>query len=343
MTSHSYIRKLAAESTPLYRYDQNEDFYSWQKRAKQKLEELLGLPFKKPENDNFKLGKSYSKDGFDFVPFTFESEDGYEVPVCMVKKSDLNKKSPICICLQGHSSGMHISLGEAIYEGDEKTIAGGRDFALRAAREGMVALAIEQRYMGKCGFGDRAVPACCASVDYSDGNQAMPALLMGRTPIGERVWDVSRTIDIVIKYLADEADVSRIICLGNSGGGTATFYSACMDERIDVAVPSCAVCTFDASIMAMNHCPCNFIPGIRKYFDMGDLGALVAPRRLVVVCGKQDPIFPLDGVNISFDLIKKAYAATDVEANCSLVVGSGGHQFYPDDAWPVIHKFVGEI
>ena len=81
MTSHSYIRKLAAESTPLYRYDPNEDFYSWQKRAKQKLEELLGLPLIKPKSDHFTIKEQEIKEGIEYIHFSFESEDGYEVVV----------------------------------------------------------------------------------------------------------------------------------------------------------------------------------------------------------------------------------------------------------------------
>lgn len=128
--------------------------------------------------------------------------------------------------------------------------------------------------------------------------------------------------------------------MGNSGGGTATFYASCMDERIRFSMPSCAVCTYEASIMAMNHCPCNFIPNIRRYFNMGDLGGLIAPRPLVVVCGKEDPIFPLDGVVETFALIRDAYKQFDKEELCHLIKGEGGHQFYPDEAWPVLKQMI---
>ena len=76
--------------------------------------------------------------------------------------------------------------------------------------------------------------------------------------------------------------------------------------------------------------------GIRKYFDMGDLGALIAPHRLVVVCGTEDPIFPLHGTEVSFEQIFSIYQYLGKEKLCRLVKGEGGHQFYPDEAWPVI-------
>ena len=72
----------------------------------------------------------------------------------------------------------------------------------------------------------------------------MAALLIGRTTVAERVWDVSRAIDAVAKYFP-QADSRRVVCVGNSGGGTTAFYAACLDKRICVAVLSCSVCTFE--------------------------------------------------------------------------------------------------
>ena len=92
-------------------------------------------------------------------------------------------------------------------------------------------------------------------------------------------------------------DMDRICMMGNSGGGTTTIYATALDTRIKAAMPSCALCGYYASIGAMQHCPCNYIPGIMKHFDMGDLAVMIAPKKLVVVCGKDDNIFPLDGVN----------------------------------------------
>ena len=190
--------------------------------------------------------------------------------------------------------------------------------------------------MGRLGDPESPTPGCVGGFK----NQAMPALLIGRTAIGERVWDISRTIDAVLAHFGDMVDENRIVCLGNSGGGTATFYASCLEKRISVSVPSCAVCTFEASIMAMNHCPCNYIPGIRKYFDMGDLAGLMAPRKLLIVCGKDDPIFPLPGVKESLKTAKNVFRAYGKEENCDLVIGDGGHQFYPDDAWPILRTYL---
>ncbi len=36
------------------------------------------------------------------------------------------------------------------------------------------------------------------------------------------------------------------------------------------------------------------------------------------------------------------YKAHGKEENCALVTGEGGHRFYADDTWPLIHKMSGK-
>jgi hypothetical protein len=43
-------QKLLAAIQPSMRYDEKEDFKSWQARADEKLKELLGLPYEKCED-----------------------------------------------------------------------------------------------------------------------------------------------------------------------------------------------------------------------------------------------------------------------------------------------------
>ena len=330
-----YINDIVKNISPSYAYDGVEDFSAWQKRARNKLEELLGLPLEKGECRPIIKAETETEE-YKRIDFEFESEPGYLVSCAMLVPKAVEAPAPAVICLQGHSSGMHISLGEAKFETDEATIAGGRDFAVRAVKEGFCAIAMEQRYMGTSGQSETGTPSCLDNRE----NSAMPALLLGRCAIGERVWDIMRLIDVLGKSFSDVADLSNLICMGNSGGGTVTFYASCLDERIKLSMPSCAICTFEASIMAMQHCSCNYIPGIRKYFNMGDMSGLIAPRKLVAVSGKNDPIFPIGGAESSFEITKKLYAAAGAEDVCRHIKGEGGHQFYPDDAWPVVHELL---
>ena len=102
--------------------------------------------------------------------------------------------------------------------------------------------------------------------------------MLGKTVVGERVWDVMRGIDLLQEQ--PEVDAGRIACMGNSGGGTVTFYAACLEERIGLAVPSCMFCTYADSIMRIRHCGDNYLPGMLRVAEIGDLAGLIAPRRL---------------------------------------------------------------
>ena len=103
------------------------------------------------------------------------------------------------------------------------------------------------------------------------------------------------------------------------------------------------VASYDASIAAMSHCSCNFVPGIRNYFDMCDLGGLITPRALVVVTGKEDPIFPVDSAKEMTAHIKTMYEKANASEKFAHVIGDGGHRFYADDSWPVMQKVIKGI
>lgn len=320
--------------TPSLRYKDGEDFNKWQTEARKKLAELLGLHnIKKPEAPGFEIEYKKENENATEYRLRIESEEGYSLPAIMLVPRERKEKMPVALCVQGHATGMHISVGRPIYNGDEEDIKDGdRDFALRAIKEGCVAVAVEQRNFGECGAKADGNPDCHIS--------SMSAILCGRTTIGERVHDISCVIDALLANF-DFIDEEKIILVGNSGGGTTTFYAAAIDERIKLAIPSCAVCTYKASIAAMKHCVCNFVPHIAEYFDMGDIGGLIAPRPLVVVNGKLDKIFPDGGVRETFDIIEKLYAASGAAGNCRLVTGEGGHRFYADPAWAEAHDLIG--
>ena len=325
-----YFAELKA-LTPALRYDGKQPFAEWQKTARARLVSILGLDRISPAADDcFTVESVTEEETYTDYCFSFQSEEGYFVPCTLWVPKGKEGKLPLVICLQGHSTGRHISLGKPIYPGDENDISGGdRDFAVQIVREGYCALAIEQRNFGECG-GNEKGPVC--------GVPSLTAMLLGRTTIGGRVFDISRAIDVVTRNF-DFLDADKIACMGNSGGGTATAYAAAIDERISLAMPSCAVCSFKESIGAKPHCSCNFVPGIALDFDMGDICGLIAPRKLIVVSGVTDWGFMHPGVEESVAIAKTYYEAAGVPELISWVQGPEGHRFYADPSWPVFHSY----
>lgn len=330
MNTYPLDHHIALSSTlaPALRWDGSTPIEAHRAACTAKLTELLGLDTFAPCEPLFAITAEDELHGYRHIHFTLQTEEGYFTHCDLLLPKEQTGKLPLCATLQGHSKGAHISLGVPKYPGDEDTIKGGdRDFCVRAVAEGFAALAIEQRSFGQCG-GTVHGPAC--------ERPAMTALLLGRTLIGERVWDVMRVVDAIETHFGDLITMKGSVLMGNSGGGTATYYTACLEHRFDGFMPSCAVCTYHDSIVVTHHCTCNYVPGIARHFDMGDLAVMIAPKKLVVVCGKDDGIFPLHGVKETFGIIEGLYAASDAPKNCALVIGHEGHRFYADAAWPVM-------
>ena len=325
LTHHmQYARTVA----PALRWDGVTPIHQHRAVCEARLIELLGLDTFAPCEPVFEITAEDILHGHRHIHFTLQTEEGYYTHADLLLPVGQTGPLPLCVCLQGHSKGSHISLGVPKYPGDEQTIAGGdRDFCVRAVAEGFAALAIEQRGFGLCG-GTEHGPACERPV--------MTALLLGRTLIGERIWDVMRVLDAMEAHFSDLVTLKGSVLMGNSGGGTATYYTACLEHRFDGFMPSCALCTYRDSIIDIHHCTCNYVPRIARFFDMGDLAVLIAPKKLVIVSGEEDPIFPLSGVREVYGIMDSLYKASGAEGGCALVVGKGGHRFYADDAWPVM-------
>jgi len=264
------------------------------------------------------------------VIFTSEPYSDVVAFVCLPK--DVKPPYQWMICLQGHTTGTHVSIA---VERDENTkpfkVNGDRDFGLGCMRRGLAALCIEQR-----SFGERRETVQEKVSQHGCHDAAMHALMLGRTILGERVYDVDRSID----YLASrgDADMTRIGVMGNSGGGTISLFSAALLPRIRYAMPSCYFCTFRDSIMSIYHCADNYVPRLFQYAEMADVMGLFAPRPVVLVAGKDDPIFPVAAVRRAFRHLKRIYTAAGAPDNCHLVVGPEGHRFYADLAWPKMLK-----
>ncbi len=323
--------QLMQSIVPDMRYQAGEDVSAWQEKARAKLREVLGLPLQKVE-DNFHVEWTKEEETWTETRFILETEPGMEVPCHLVLPKGYEGKLPLAICMQGHGTGMHISLGRVKFPGDEEDFDGDRDFAVQAVAKGWAALTPEQRAMGECGSKADGHPNC--------NHPALQAILLGRTIIGERCHDVSCVIDAVETHFP-MIDLNRICMMGNSGGGTTTIYATALDERIKAAMPSCALCGYYASIGAMQHCDCNYIPGIMQHFDMGDLAAMIAPRPLVAVNGVTDASFPIDSAKEQVEIARVVYEAAGAKDKIAHVIGPEGHRFYKALAWPVFDKLTG--
>ncbi len=317
-------------------FDPEAYFPEWQSAVRRTFKQLIGIMPAKVDL-NVRIEQTHEHETHTEVRFVFTSEAHADVPCHLLLPRTLAsaEKPPVIICLQGHNRGMHISMGRTKYAGEQ--IVGDRDFAVQALKMGFAALVMEIR----C-FGERVDQRSRDEPGIHGCNHAsMTALLLGRTMVGERLWDVHRAVDVLFEKFPERVDTARIACMGNSGGGVISYYAAAFDPRIAAVMPSSSFCTYQDSIGSINHCTDNYIPNVMHYFELQDIAGLIVPRPLVLVCGLEDPIFPIAGAEKAFEDVKAIYTSQQVEEKAQLVVGPEGHRFYANLAWPVFRKLTG--
>lgn len=148
------------------------------------------------------------------------------------------------------------------------------------------------------------------------------SLLYGFSAASFRIYQVMRCIDI----LQQEYGCGRIGCMGISGGGLVSLYSACLDERIEKVCVCGYINTFRTSVFSMWHCPDNYIPGLLNIGDMYDFASAVAPRKLMMQFGTRDKLFPIDGSRLAADKISAVYAAVGAKRSFTPVEFDGKHE-----------------
>ena len=221
--------------TPTLAFDEKKPFEEQKQALYKKLQELIKVPEKTSNPFPIIEYEDFSSPDYDEIRFIIESEQGVFVPAHMLLPKGRKEKTPVVICLQGHSPGMHVSLAREPYPSKKSIVVeGDRDFCLQAVKEGYIAVALEQR-----GFGELNIN----KVGNSCHELYCQATLMGRTLIGERVRDIMALID-AMQAGFPFVDKARIGIMGNSGGGTSSYFAACIDERIKVSMPSSSFCTF---------------------------------------------------------------------------------------------------
>lgn len=161
----------------------------------------------------------------------------------------------------------------------------------------------------------------------------------GYTPAGVEAWNSIRALD----YLCSrpEVDRDRIGMTGRSGGGSYTWTTAALDERVKVAAPVAGITDLQNHVVdgcVEGHCDCMYFLNTYRW-DFPLHAALLAPRPLLIVNTDADNIFPLDGVQRLHARVKRIYDLYGASANLGLVIGPGPHKDTQDLQVPVFRWF----
>lgn len=265
------------------------------------------------------------------------------MPVYLLIPKTGPKPLPVALAYAGHGYGVKDIVG--LWEdGAERLDPDGyhKDFGIALCRRGFLVAAPEI-----AGFGERQ-----ADYSYLDTRLGQPvpttchnaatyAFMLGKSMVGMRVRDGMRLLD----YLGTvpEADTSRVGVMGISGGGMLTFYHMLVDTRLRACVVSGYYSSFRESILAMNHCTCNFVPGVLNIGEMSDLVGLILPRPMLVEAGTRDPIFPIAAVRRSVARAREicAILGGDPDRDVALDAFEGRHSISGRRAYDFLWERLG--
>ena len=343
ISNNYYLYNLSNESYTRFsfRAQNYADLKKWQTAFRAELKSAMGLSViakRAVSNLNPQMSGEERFDSYTRQQWQITTEEGFDLPFYLLLPQNLEHPRPLVLAPHGHSK-----TGKDAYAGicrdnteREEIIEGQRDIAFQAVQAGYVAIAPDMR--GFAGLKRKI------DIDQDNNNSCqamqMNAWLFGRTIIGERVWDIMRLVDFALTLPFVNRD--KIAITGNSGGGTISLYAAACDERIKISVPASYYCTFKGSIGEIKHCCCNYIPGIMNLGEMYDIAGLIAPRPLLIITGKDDPIFPLSSVEVAFKKVNEIYKVAGAEDLCRLYIGNGGHRYYKQPAWEFIKEVFQE-
>lgn len=261
----------------------------------------------------------------------FTSREGLSVFAYFLVPHDASQPLPTILCLHGHGPGADPivglnSDGKPLQEAEYQNA-----FAVQAVRQGYAVLAPEI-----LGFGRRRETSEPGFHGHSCQTLSGTALMLGQTMAGWRTYDAMRALDYL--ETRPEVDTKRMGAMGISGGGLNTLYLAAVDTRVRAAMVSGFLNTFRDSIMSIDHCIDNFVPGLLLDAEMSDIAGLVAPRALWCENGTRDPIFPVAAFRRALRDVKKIYSVFAAPDNCDGEVFDGEHQFYGASAWDFLEK-----
>lgn len=193
-----------------------------------------------------------------------------------------------------------------------------KNFAEQLALRGNTVIAFEPVAFGRARLKkDSRKPFYISSCE----TVSMHSLMYGISTAALRVYQAVRCVDIL-----EAEGIKRFGIMGISGGGLVALYTSLIEDRIEKAVVSGYINTFGKSVLSVWHCPDNYIPGLLEIGDMYDFASALAPKKLLMECGRKDRLFPVQASETAIMRIKEVYERLGA-ADCFVCdIHSGRHQ-----------------
>jgi dienelactone hydrolase len=312
------------ESDPLVPGDPTE-FARWRDRFRLRLGELLA-PWPEPVPLDLEITEEVACDGYVRQRVIFDTEHLMSVPAYLLIPDDRVAPGSAVLAVHGHGPGKSRVCGL-----DPEGVPGG-DYAAELARRGHVVLAPDLR----C-FGERA--DWNPPDHYGCDTNLVHQVMGGWNPLTQNLWDLSRSLDVLEAHPL--VDPGRMGMAGFSYGGTVTLFLAAWDPRVAAAVVAGYFSSWGESHkVPWNMCGSQVLFGMLGRMEHADVGALVAPRPLLVVSGREDLLFPVATAVESVARLRKVYDQFGAGDRLDHDVFDGEHQWHGARAYPFFDRWL---
>lgn len=324
-----------------YKAADAQEARAWQARVRGELRAISGIDTMCPCPPDAQEFERVAMDGYTRVKMAIHTEPDVRMPffVLLPEGMQPGERRSAVIAPHGHASnGKDAVVGNAWTPGLEGTVRQHNyAYGVQLVRQGHIVFCPDAR-----GFGERREVN-----QQGDGDEKllgsscyhlnMNAIPLGQSLTGMWVWDLMRLVD----YVSDRPDVDpgRIGCAGLSGGGLQSLWLAALDERIQAAVVSGYFYGYEQSLLEIDCCCCNYVPHLFEKVDMGDFGALIAPRPLLIETGDEDGLNGrdnLDNVRPQVAIARQAYEALGAAEDFVHHVFPGPHKWCGERALPFL-------
>lgn len=136
--------------------------------------------------------------------------------------------------------------------------------------------------------------------------------------LGLQLWNSIRALDFLLTL--PDVDPERIGATGASGGGTQTFLLAAVDDRVKAAAPVNMI-----SAQMQGGSLCENAPNLRIDTNNMELGALVAPRPMIMVAATGD--WTVNSPTVEYPAVRSIYQLLGAESKLHFVQFNAPHNY----------------
>ena len=252
----------------------------WEARRQELREQLMvanglwPLPEKTPLNPV--IHGKIDRDGYTIEKVFFASTPGHYVSGNLYRPASATGKLPGVLFAHGHWQDGRLhddgekAAAESVKSGGEPDLARGRFFMqaipVTLARRGFVVFQYDM-----VGVADStALPHAAGFGTAADELRLISAM-------GLQTWNSLRAVDLLVSL--PDVDPKRIGMTGASGGGTQTFITAALDDRLAAAFPAVMVSTD-----MQGGCVCENCSLLRVGTGNVEIAAMFAPKPQAFSC-----------------------------------------------------------